>query len=265
MEIIAEENMAAINTEINIYNISAAQSKMDSAFSDFMKNYFEIVLQLKSIMKDLSEGRCLDYNRIIGITDMIYMDIDKEAYILKCLQQVHNTFTDTHSINTAFYSMLMAKWLELPAREIWLIIQAGILHDIGKAKIPPNILYKKDIITKDEYEQLKKHAIIGYDILNDIDRVPLEVKRAVLLHHERTNRSGYPLNADADCVNLYTKIVAVADVYDAMTSDRVYKKRATPSEAFEMFRTVGVEMYDEAVREVFLKQMEAYCAGSVHD
>lgn len=229
------------------------------------ESYIESIKLIKEILNDLASGKKLSTDKILIASELIYSTIDKRECIIKSLREVlvSDEYTYTHSIQTAFYSMLIAKWLGLSKEDITKAIKAGLLHDIGKTKIPSEILNKQGKLTVQEYEQMKEHPLIGYKMLNeqgnDIDE---EIKLAVLYHHERLDCSGYPLKASFQELNMLSKIIAVADVFDAMTSDRVYKKKISPFGVFEMFLTVGLSYFDTTVLNAFIKNIAPYYIGA---
>ncbi|MDW7675127.1 MAG: HD-GYP domain-containing protein [Bacillota bacterium] len=237
---------------------------LDREHRAFNKDYRENIASIKAIILQLAEGKTLNVEEVQQIARVINNKIDKAASFVNFLHNIKSAdeYTYTHCINTAFYGMLMAKWLGLSAAEINQVIQAGLLHDIGKAAIPNEILNKNGILTREEYDVIKQHTVLGYGLVEKYDDIDLEVKRAVLLHHERIDCSGYPFKASSESVGLYAKIIAVADVFDAMTSDRVYKKRTSPFEAFEMFQTVGVGIFDTTVMNVFIKNIAPLYVGA---
>ena len=249
---------------IRICNTSVAFENSSTPYDKFKKNYKGAILNTKNMLHDLTSGKPLDYQKVSLITSQIYKNINENDSIIRFMSEIRSSdeYTYTHCVNTAFYSMLIANWLKLSDHEINKVIQSGLLHDIGKSKIPSQILCKGGILTKEEFEVIKMHTILGYEIVETIDDIDRDVKNAILLHHERIDGSGYPLKASSDCINLYTRIVAVADVFDAMTSDRVYKKRVTPFEVFEMFETVGIGMFDIKVLRVFLNNLAAHLVGA---
>lgn len=242
---------------VRIYPLSL---KKESAYEEFANHYRDVVLQVREILNGIASGKRLEYNKISFLSDNIYKSIQENEQIIKCLQETRyaDEYTYTHCLNVAFYSMLIGKWLDFSERKIKRLIQAGLLHDIGKTQIPADILNKKGILTKDEFEIIKRHTIYGHDMLDGIADISFEIKKAVLLHHERIDHSGYPFNAGSDGINIFAKIVAVADVFDAMTSERVYKKRVTPFDAFGMFKTIGFGIFDTDVLNVFLKKISVY-------
>ena len=128
-------------------------------------------------------------------------------------------------------------------------------------KIPNEILNKKGRLTTEEFNIIKNHTIWGYEMLEKVDGFNDGIKNAVLMHHERTDGSGYPFSMSVNSIGLYSKIIAIADVFDAMTSDRVYRKRMTPFDAFEMFKTIGVSMFDTTILDTFIKKISPYYTG----
>lgn len=254
---------------ISIYN---SISKMIDNINNFMNNlsyqnckrqYKETVLLVKNIIDDLARGKQIQYNKVISVANMILEFINEKGNMINYLNEIRNAdrYTYNHCVNVAFYSMLIATWLGLSDKEVNEVIQAGLLHDIGKVKISDKILNKKGKLTNEEFNIIKNHTILGYEMLNKIDDINYEIKNVALLHHERIDGSGYPFNMSVDSIGLYAKIVAVADVFDAMTSDRVYRKKKTPFDAFEMFKTTGVGIFDPTIINTFIKNISPYYTG----
>lgn len=228
--------------------------------------YKKQLLAIKSIMHDLASGKTLDVNKINSIANSVYESLSEVAdqNIIQYLSRIKkkDEYTYQHSLNVAFYSMLIGRWLNFSESEIKEVTLAGLLHDIGKIRVPLRILNKPAKLTDQEFDEIKKHPIYGYMILEENNFASMEIKRAVLLHHERINCSGYPFSISESEIDIMTRIVAVADVYDAMTSDRVYKKRATPFSAFEMFMTNGNDSFDSYVIGKFVSNMATMLTGS---
>lgn len=260
-----KEQLITLGIEsIYIYKSEGSLNNRSNSHEIFKESYFETVMQMKNVFQDLTRGKPLDYQNVHLISKSIHDNINENDNIMKCLNEMRDSdgYTYIHSVNVAFYSMLIAKWLELSDCEIDKAIQSGLLHDVGKSQIPIEILNKKGKLTIEEYEVIKKHTLLGYDILEHIDYFDHEIKKAVLLHHERTDGSGYPFHYNIADMNLYSRIVAVADVFDAMTSERVYKKRVTPFEVIDMFQTIGISMFDTKILNTFLKNLAVYLMGS---
>lgn len=232
--------------------------------NELKKEYARNVILIKNILKDISTGKILRYEAISEVTSSLYNMMNDNNYVLRCLDEIKtiDEYTYTHSLNTAFYAMLIAWWMKLPGQEIKEIIQAGLVHDIGKTRVPGDILNKPGRLTEEEYDVIKRHTIYGYSMLDNCDaEIGKRVKDAVLFHHERINGSGYPMGASNDKIDLYAKIIGIADVYDAITSDRVYKRKATPFDAFDVFTLQGFSIFDISILKIFLNNLPAYYTG----
>jgi putative nucleotidyltransferase with HDIG domain len=149
-------------------------------------------------------------------------------------------YTYRHSLNVAIIAGILGKWLGFKGQELRDIMLAGLLHDVGKAYISKSILDKPAKLTDDEMNIMRMHSLHGYRLIARSDDVPSTVKLGILQHHERDDGSGYPLGLHCASISEYGKIIAIADLYDAMTSDRVYRSKLPPFTAVE---TILAEMY----------------------
>jgi HD-GYP domain-containing protein (c-di-GMP phosphodiesterase class II) len=142
--------------------------------------------------------------------------------------------------------------LNLPPEEVERVRQASILHDLGKIGISDEILLKKTRLTKKEYAKIKKHSQIAVDILRPIhflqDVIPL-----IYYHHEKWDSTGYPSGLKGKQIPIGARIIAIADVYQALTSERPYRKAYSKEEAIKTIKEGGGTQFDPAVVNVFLK------------
>jgi uncharacterized domain HDIG len=237
---------------------------IDSTFLKLKKNYKQNVIKVNELINDLSKGKNITLQRINEISNSIYNSINDEYYIIKWINELKSAdqYSYNHSVNVAFYAMLLGKWLFLSQQEIKDISLAGMLHDIGKTKIPIEILNKNGKLNSYEFEEIKKHPVYGYNIVKEMNIVSDKVKEAILMHHERTDSSGYPMGKNENELSLYSKIIAIVDVYDAITSERVYKRRETPFEAFQIFQNSSIECFDIHIMNIFFKNLAACYVGS---
>ncbi|WP_303869099.1 HD-GYP domain-containing protein [Acetobacterium wieringae] len=220
----------------------------------------DMLVELKNNLSNVLFQEEYTYTHVTQFLAHMYESIEGNPIILKALDQIKkmDEYTFTHSVNTAFYSMFIAMWMGLDEQDIINATQAGFLHDIGKIYIPEEILNKSGALTREEYEIIQLHPLYGYSLLNEFSAFNLEVKRAVLFHHERIDARGYPLCATDDYVGLLPKIVAVADVYDAMTTNRIYKKAKTAREAIDYLSHQGRSQLDNQVLFYFLSNIPVY-------
>ncbi len=142
------------------------------------------------------------------------------------------------------------------------LVMAGLLHDLGKLVVPPEILNKPARLTNEEYEVMKQHATLSYEIIKERWDISAQVKAAVLFHHENVDGSGYPQGIYGDSMTIFTKILHVADVYDALVSRRPYKNPYSPFEACEYLMGAGGIMFDTKVVEALLLYVPFYPKGT---
>lgn len=162
--------------------------------------------------------------------------------------------TYAHSISVSMICNILAGWLHMSQEDRVLATSCGLFADIGKTRIPENILNKPGPLTKTEFETIKRHPIDGYNIL---DKAGLheEVKNAALMHHEKNDGSGYPYGFTSDKISRFAKLVTVADIYDAMTSPRAYRKAMCPFDVISVFETESYDKYDADILLTFLRNV----------
>lgn len=172
-------------------------------------------------------------------------------------------YTFHHSVNVAIISGLLGKWLGYTGAELKDIILAGLLHDVGKTQIPLEILNKPGKLAADEMQIMQYHTTRGYKLLQEKTELPAGVVHGILQHHERFDGSGYPLAVAGDQIHQYAKIIAIADIYDAMTSDRVYHRKSSPFEVVELIVEEMFNKLDPEIVTVFLNNVRDYFIGNI--
>lgn len=257
-------------TNLGIYDVTIYDEKeIDKSgdpltISQLKSKYRNYVATIKEVLNELASGKELDFEKAKAISDSIYLNITSNYNLIKCINHLKDTdeYTFTHSINVSIYAMLLSRWLDLNEIDVENAVLSGVLHDIGKAKIPKNILNKKGPLNHKEFDIMKTHTLLGYDMIKNIPDLNHEIKKAILLHHEKDNGKGYPLGLIGSKLNIYTKIISVADVYDALTSNRCYKKKITPFDCFREFQIMGIGHFDIRVMFTFLYNIANYYIGS---
>ncbi|MEY8331787.1 HD-GYP domain-containing protein [Lachnospiraceae bacterium 47-T17] len=171
-------------------------------------------------------------------------------------------YTFKHSVDVATIAMIVAKNTGLSKDEVLEIGVTGLLHDVGKTKIPPEILNKPGRLDDDEFDIMRQHSVYGYHIIKERPDLPDAVKLGVLQHHEKINATGYPLHLSANKICPYAKILAVADIYDALVTERPYKSAFSQREAIEMIMSMTQEL-DMSAMETFLESMILYPVDTI--
>ena len=226
----------------------------------------------ESVKKQVSEGIQFLYNnadspefvtastkitndliRAINSNDALAVDISS--------LKTSDEYTFKHSVDVATISMIIARNLHMSDEDVYNIGIAGLLHDMGKSKIPSEILNKPARLTKDEFEVMKKHSELGYKILEKKKEFNMAISLAVLQHHEKMNGNGYPFGYQEDKICPYAKILSVADVYDALVTERPYKKSFSQRTAVEMIMSMTAKLDITAMRS-FMESVILYPVDS---
>lgn len=171
-------------------------------------------------------------------------------------------YTYAHSVNVAVYACVIGYGLKLEEDDLVTLAMASLLHDFGKMSISPDILNKPGRLSPEEYSIMKSHAERSYEMIKKRVEISAQVKQAVLYHHENEDGSGYPHGVEGSELSLYTKILHVADVYDALTSKRPYKPPYSPYEASEYLMGACDIMFDKEVVEAFLRYVPLFPKGT---
>lgn len=220
--------------------------------------------EFKQVIWDISSGQNLDMERVHEVSQSLNNNFDSINDLVFCLNKVRsiNEYTYTHSLNVSLLCSLLGSWLNLTHTQIEELSYCGILHDIGKSKVPPEILNKPGTLTEEEFDEIKKHPVTAYKMLEQDASISKDVALGVLMHHEREDGSGYPLGLKSNQIHYYAKVLAVVDIYDAMTSNRVYKKRQPPFDVLEMYESEYLTKCDTGIMLTFLKHISSYYVGS---
>lgn len=215
--------------------------------NDLYKKYLNELVETKSReIDDLNKEKIKNYKLTL--------------YALVDLIEKRDTYTGGHSNRVAFYSNLIAKQMGVNEEDCDVIYKAAMLHDIGKIAIPDSVLLKPGSLNDLEYQLIQEHVSIGYEILKKVPMFEQEAK-IVHAHHERLDGSGYPNGLKADEIPLFAMILAVADTFDAMTTNRIYKARKTVQEALEEIHKLRGKLFFEDVVDaavIALKDIELH-------
>lgn len=194
-----------------------------------------------------------DLMKAISDNDAIAVDISA--------LKISDEYTFKHSVDVATMAMIVSRQYGLSDQEVYEIGISGLLHDIGKSKIPNELLNKAGKLTDEEFAFMKQHSLLGYGILKNKEDLSDSIKLGVLQHHEKINGSGYPMGVTAEKINLFAKIISIADIYDALVTERPYKKAFTPRNAVEMIMSMTEEL-DIKVMKSFLESVILYPVGT---
>ncbi|RAV15524.1 HD-GYP domain-containing protein [Paenibacillus contaminans] len=186
----------------------------------------------------------------------------RDLFVLLTNLQSKDDYTYRHNIGVGVLSALLGKWLNLSERDQSQLMIAATLYDVGKMLIPESILNKKGKLTAEEFDLLKTHTVRGHDLIRACPGTTEEMARVALEHHERNDGSGYPYGKKGEDTHLFSKIVAVADVFHAMISDRPYHHAIPFHEALDQLRKDAFGKLDSTVVFALLNNIMKQFVGS---
>ena len=239
----------------------------DTAISIHLRS--KAVKTLKTLFKQIEYDR--DYfskkdilNGAMHITNEIVQEITSNRNVSVNMTDLKefDDYTYYHSVNVSVISVILGYGIGLNKRELYQLGLGTLLHDIGKVFVPKEILSKPGALTADEFEQVKAHSLKGSEYLKEQWDIPVESNITVLTHHEKFDGSGYPNQLSGDKIPEFGRIAAVADVYDALTSDRPYRRRLLPSEGMEYVMGGSGSLFDPEVVSSFAKRIVPYPVGT---
>ncbi|MEJ7875850.1 MAG: HD-GYP domain-containing protein [Solirubrobacterales bacterium] len=222
-------------------------------------------MELFSRARPDAGGRATDTHEVDAPAGFGATEDDRRDPAVKPLLVLTQTLEDRYS-DLAHHGRSVAGYCALTARELGLdpeacerVALAGELHDVGKVGVAEDILRKPEPLSAEEWRQVMRHPQIGADLLvsSNLD----DIAGWVLAHHERPDASGYPYGADGAAIPLESRILAVADAYDAMRTDRVYKRGCTHEESAAELRKCAGSQFDPEVVEAFLRALDRITAG----
>jgi HD-GYP domain-containing protein (c-di-GMP phosphodiesterase class II) len=208
------------------------------------KKYFN---SINTIAEELLENVLSNKNILISLVDIKSMD----------------NYTYAHCVNVAVISIILGISLNLSKKNLTYLCIGALIHDIGKSFIPREILQKPGRLTPEEFEIIKNHSKYGYNFLNKFFSLSSHIKLIVLQHHERFDGLGYPNGISKQKISYLARIVSIADVYDALTSDRPYKRAMCPSDALEYLMSNAGTLFDHDMLNVFCKIVIPFPQGTI--
>jgi HD-GYP domain-containing protein (c-di-GMP phosphodiesterase class II) len=222
---------------------------------------------LQNLSKHIEGGKLQSYN-LREAQNVVQNIIDDLLHSLDLLGNVleirgYDDYTYHHSVNTTIVALIMAISMGWPNHKLLELGMGVLMHDIGKIKVPQEILNKKGTLTQAEFEEIKRHTEYGFDILRNNRDVNLLSAHVAFQHQERWDGTGYPRGLKGNQIHEYGRIAAVADVYEALTSKRVYRNAMQPYEAYEyVMANSGTHFEPNLVKNCFTRYISPYPSGS---
>lgn len=248
-----------ISEGIKIKDIVSSELRRTTVYA--VKDVFDAMnVSRKATTESISEK----FDATKHYIDSIVYDImnNKNAVVNMVDIKVFDEYTFFHSVNVAILSIVIGQGLKLSEKELYDLGLAAVLHDIGKVFIDKDVLLKKGKLTEVEFDIIKTHSETGYKHLKNSYEIPIASYIGVLQHHERYDGTGYPMKRKQEDISLFGRIICLADVYDAITSNRPYREAMLPSEAMEYIMANSGTMFDSNIVKVFIERIAAYPIGT---
>ena len=219
-------------------------SSSNSINAENKKDYF---LSIQNLAEELIDNILSNKNILVTLVDIKSMD----------------NYTYQHSVNVAIISLVLGLGLNLPKGDLINLCVGALLHDLGKIFIPKEILLKNGPLNKSEFNIMKEHPQKGYNYIKNIKCIHNDAKQIILQHHERVDTLGYPKGLKSHEISTLSKITSVSDVYDALISDRPYRKGLCPNDAFEFILSGAGSIFDFEIVKAFSQIIVPYPKGTI--
>lgn len=228
-------------------------------------NRRKAVMALKSAVTAYQKTKVLDIQPLKKVLRELVVEIirNRDSMIHQLDMRTYQDYIYAHSVNTCVLSVLIAVNLDYPEGKLTDLALGTMLHDVGMMMLPDALLMKMGNLTPEESKQVQQHPEDGFNILRTVREIPITVAHIAYQHHERVDGKGYPRNLTADKILEVAKVAAVADTFDALVSDRPYRKGMVPHEAYEVMMALADSYVDRDILHLFLTHVAIYPVGAV--
>lgn len=228
-------------------------------------NRRKAVMALKSAVTAYQKTKVLDIQPLKKVLRDLVVEIirNRDSMIHQLDMRTLQDYVYAHSVNTCVLSVLIAVNLDYPEAKLTDLALGTMLHDIGMMMLPDALLLKMGNLSPEESKQVQQHPEDGFNILRTVREIPITVAHIAYQHHERVDGKGYPRNLTADKILEFAKVAAVADTFDALVSDRPYRKGMVPHEAYEVMMALADSYVDRDILHLFLTHVAIYPVGAV--
>ncbi len=222
-------------------------------------------IRIDEVFDDIVHGRTIDMQGVKQTVNTVVDGIIRNPDAHLCLTHLkkRDEYTAQHSINVCVLALALGRHLGLSRDELTVLGVGALLHDIGKLKTPLEVLNKPGRLTDEEFTLMKQHPTHGRMLLERFYDLPADALDMAFSHHERIAGTGYPRGLEAKEISFWSKLVAIVDVYDAITSERCYHKGASPTEALTRMYSSRLTDFDPELLEQFIQCVGIYPAGTL--
>ncbi|EGO64267.1 HD-GYP domain-containing protein [Acetonema longum] len=213
----------------------------------------------------LRAGKRVDLDQFKEMAKSIVDEVIQNRHTMIHLNdiRIHDDYTFGHCVNTCILATLTGVWMDYNEKELYELSLGALLHDTGKALIHKDILNKRGQLNPKEMTEMQRHPEYGFDILRRYSQeLSMLVVHVAYQHHEKCDGKGYPRGLAREEIHEYARITSIADVYDALTSDRSYRSAMLPHEAYEIMQAGSGTQFDTEILKIFLQQIAVYPVGA---
>ncbi|MCT4583446.1 MAG: HD domain-containing protein [Peptostreptococcaceae bacterium] len=253
-----------INKDEEISKDDLLKIQRELEVTEFKESFEEVVDHLKTDFQDIIDGKEVEKDELQKRTQIAW-DYDNKAFsILQFISKIKNENFSVyaHSTNLALISYTIGKWINLDKEQLEELTLSALLSDIGRYKVLEELVENIGYDEEKQRELMNKYPKYSYELIQDMNFISKDVKDAVLYHNERYDGSGYPGILSKDDIPLYSRIIAIAIVYDTLTSETSYRKKNTPFDAIRILETEYVEKLDIKILYNFLHRIGSSFVGS---
>lgn len=220
---------------------------------------------VSDMFDDLHTGKEIDVERVQNVVDDCVESIIRNPDAMLWMMQIKNTddYTAQHSINVATLAITLGRHLGMPPEQLELLGTSALLFDVGKTKLPEGLVSKPSEYAPEEFKAMQTHTILGRDILRQTNGVEQSYLDVSFSHHERYDGGGYPQGLKANEIPYFARLVAIADTYDAITSDRPHQKAQSISEALRLIYSERFAQFDPDLVVKFIESIGVFPPGSI--
>lgn len=231
----------------------------------FRESYQSALHKCKVLFDRILITGQLDAGLVYSISEKLLAELSLGPNILRYLRLISSNaeYTYSHSLNVSMVAVSAGRAVQYAEADLKQLAIAGLLHDIGRVCIPREILNKPGPLTAQEYEEIKHHPMYGYEIIQAATWLDKSVGLAVLQHHEREDGSGYPMGLTGSQIHPYAKVIAVADIFSAMTADRVYQQKTSHYAVADALSAASFGQVDSKITTSFLEYVSNFYVGNI--
>ncbi|GGA63722.1 phosphodiesterase [Neiella marina] len=220
----------------------------------------------KKAFRDLEKGHNLDVEAFKELGEGLMDSMFRNPQALTMMTRIRqkDEYLLEHSINVGILLGVFGRYLKLDEKVIADMVTGGLLHDIGKLRVPEEILHKPGKLMPEEFEQMKRHVLHGRDIIDENQVVlPKTTMEVIVQHHEQLSGAGYPKRLVGDEISQYGRMASIVDIFDALTGERVYKKAMLPTAALSIIRSMAPDKLDQELVNAFIRCINVYPVGTL--